>query len=99
VTPPRKKGVEGSSDRACPEGNGGPVCPDICPGPSGSIPAGAADGAVATAAEGLTDAAPGAAAGAWLMDELPIVQLISDIDTFCPANRSIAETVHPAPDR
>jgi len=83
VTPPRKKGVEGSILAACPEGRGRSGFAWL--GPNGAMAAvSAAAGAVAVAAAGLDAAAPGAAAGACFMDVLPIVQLINIMETFCP---------------
>ena len=73
VTPPRKKEVELSSLGACPEGRGGPGGPGFWPG--------AGMGGATAAGVG---AEPGAAAGAWVMDVLPTLQLISDMVTFCP---------------
>ncbi len=88
MTPPRKKGVEGSILLACPEGSGGPGFPGTWPDPNGGIAAVlAATGAVAVAAAGVDGAAPGAPTGACFMDVLPIVQLISVMETFCPGFR------------
>ena len=88
MTPPRKKGVEGSILAACPEGRGGPGFAENWLGPNGGMAAVlAAAGAVSVAAAGLDAAAPGAAAGACFMDVLPIVQLIKVMETFCPGIR------------
>ncbi len=86
VTPPRKKGVEGSILAACPEGRGRSGFASL--GPNGAVAAvSAAAGAVAGAAAGLDAAAPGAAAGACFIVVLPIVQLIKVMETFCPGIR------------
>ena len=92
VTPPRKKGVEGSMLTACPEGRGGPGFPGAWLGPNGSMAAVlAAAGAVTVAAAGVDAVAAGAAAGACSMDVFPIVQLINVMETFCPA---ITDTIN-----
>lgn len=95
VTPPKKNGVELSSTRACPEGNGGPGTPGIWPGIGigGAATAGLAGEEVNKATAG-SGAEPGAEAGARAMDLLPIRQSITDMETSWPVMATSSVVQH-----